>query len=61
MIISREKQEDKKLRLIILEITEIALRTYMKTNNDRFLSHAKFFGNQSKKLKDKIDNGQYLK
>jgi hypothetical protein len=56
MIISREEQDRKKLRIITLEITEISLKTFQKTKDRKFLNYAKFFGNKSKELKNEKEN-----
>jgi len=56
MIISKEEQNRKKIRIITLEITEIALKTFQKTKDKKFLNYAKFFGNKSKKLKNEKEN-----
>ena len=59
MLTSPEKVEDMKFRQILLEITEIALGWYERTQNKSALEFAHWFGNLSKKAKERIDRGVY--
>jgi len=59
MIISKSRELDRKRRLDLLEVLQIALRSYQKTNNPSFLELAKYFGGQSERIKIKMANYGY--
>lgn len=59
MIFSKEKLSDMEWRAKCLKVAEIALRWYGRTKDKTFLDHAKYFGQESKKLKDFIERGDY--
>lgn len=58
MIGSKERVNDMRHRLGVLEIVEIAVRLYSKTGRTEFLNYARWFGNESRRLKEKIQ-GDY--
>lgn len=51
MIINEDAAFVKEVRVSVMQIMACALRMYEKTNDEKFLEQAKFFGDFSRELK----------
>lgn len=59
MIFSFSKKSDIEQRIQTLNVMTLCLRMFEKTKDDHWIARAKYYGDLSKKIKERISSGDY--
>ncbi len=59
MIASKEKNQDRETRILVMEHMAVAMRMYARSKNSKYLAIAKEFGETAKMLNERIKNNKY--
>lgn len=59
MLASKTKEKDRQVRLSILQAMKVCLEMHEKTKDEYWLKEAKYYGEESKRYKERMQNHDY--